>query len=493
MWTMPRFAAPTDSVRAPSAAPTSNRGDPPTPAPPPGRRASAGLVLGVVLVGQFMANLDVSIVNVALPVLRTDLRVSDAGLQLVAAGYLISYAVLLITGARLGGILGYRRAFLAGLAAFTLTSAACGFAPRAGSLIGFRFAQGASAALMTPQVMSIIQRTRSGPARNRALGYFAAVIAGGIVVGQAAGGLLVDADLFGSGWRAVFLVNVPVGLLLIVAPRVLPADRGHGGPALDLPGLATLSAAVLLFVLPLVLGHDLGWPAWTFASLGASVVLVGVFVLVQRHVAARGGRPLISPRVLRAPGLPAAGVALLLAPCTWGAFLFTTTLHLQGELELSPLRSGLAFIPCVGAFALVSLSVPRLSGRLRRPAIPVGLSFAAVSYLFLGPTAGGGVPYEVVTTLVGLGLGVMPLIISVALEHVPVEDAPDASGLLLTLLQLGQVIGLATVGTLFLTLAGDTGATGHAEWGVGWALAALALLAAASAAFLVRGPRLNRR
>ncbi|MCL9759680.1 MFS transporter [Frankia sp. AiPa1] len=447
-------------------------------------------MLAIVLVGQFMAILDVSIVNVALPTLRVDLHVSDAGLQMVAAGYILSYAVLLITGARLGSILGHRRAFLAGLAAFTLTSAACGLAPQTGSLIGFRFAQGAAAALMTPQVMSLIQRNFSGAARNRALGYFAAVVAGGVVVGQAVGGLLVSADLFGSGWRAVFLVNVPIGLaLLLVAPLVLPADRGHGGPALDLPGLVVVSAAVLLFVLPLVLGHDLGWPAWTFASLAASGVFGGMFVLVERRVAAGGGRPLISPRVLRAPGLPAAGGALLLAPSTWGAFLFTTTLHLQGELHMSPLRSGLAFVPCVGAFALVSLTVPRLSPRLRRPAIPVGLTFAALSYLFIGPTAGGGVAYEIVTALIGLGLGVMPLIMSVALEHVPVEDAPDASGLLLTLMQLGQVIGVATVGTLFLTLAGSDGATRHAENGVGWALAALALLAAASASLLIRGRR----
>ncbi len=446
------------------------------------------MLLAVILAGQFMANLDVSVVNVALPTLRADLHVSDAGLQLVAAGYILTFAVLLITGARLGGLIGHRRAFLLGLAGFTLTSAACGVAPQVGTLIAFRFLQGASAALMTPQVMSLIQRNFAGPARARALGYYGAVLAGGVVVGQAAGGLLVSADLFDTGWRAVFLVNVPIGLLLLVtAPRILPRDEELHGPSLDVPGLLVLSATVLLFVLPLVLGHDLGWPAWTFVALAASVVLAVVFVAVERHVSAAGGRPLISGRVLRAPGMAAAAGTLVLAPSTWGAFLFTTTLHLQGGLEMSPLRSGIAFIPCVAAFGLTSTSWQRLPAAWHRPLIPIGLAFAAASYLLLGPTAGGGASYEVATALIGLGLGVLSTTISVALAHVPVEDASDASGLLLTLMQLGQVIGLATIGTLFLTVVDDGGSTRHAEHDISWALSAVALLAAASAAFLTRG------
>jgi len=450
-------------------------------------QASAWAMLAVLLVGQFMAILDVSIVNVALPTLRDDLHVSDAGLQLVASGYTLSYAVLLITGARLGGITGHRRAFLLGLVGFTVTSAACGLAPGTGTLIGFRFVQGAAAALMTPQVMSMIQQNFTGAARARALGYFAAVVAGGVVVGQAAGGMLVSADLFGSGWRTVFLVNVPVGaLLLVLAPRVVPADRPRRGVRLDLPGLLVVSPAVLLFVLPLVLGHDLGWPAWTFASLAGSAVLGVAFVAVERRVAAGGGRPLISARVLRAPGLRPAAAVLVLAPATWGAFLFTTTLHLQGGLGMSPLESGLAFVPCVAAFAAVGLSWQRLPAHWHPRLIPAGLTVAAVAYLFLGPTAGGGVAYECVTGIVGLGLGVMSIIMTVGLAQVPVEDAADASGLLLTMLQLGQVLGVSTVGTLFLGLAGDGGATRHAEHGTSLALAALALAGAATALLLAR-------
>ncbi|MBL7490243.1 MFS transporter [Frankia sp. AgB1.9] len=464
----------------------------PAPAPAPahgamGTGSGGRLALALLLLGQFMAILDVSIVNVALPTLRTDLHTSDSGLQLVVAGYILSYAVLLITGARLGGILGHRRTFLTGLAVFTVASLACGLAPGSGSLIAFRFVQGAGAALMTPQVMSLIQRTFTGAARARALGLFTAVVAGGVVVGQAAGGLLVSADIAGTGWRPVFLLNVPIGVALLIAgPRSLPRDHGERGEGLDIPGLLVMSPAVLLVVLPLILGHDEGWPAWCIISIIAGVALFGLFIAVERRIAAQGRRPLISGQVLRVPGLlPAVGV-LLLAPATWGAFLFTTTLHLQGDLRMTPLRSGLAFVPCIAAFALVSLTWQRLPAAWHRWLVPAGFTLAAVSYLGIGPLAGGGARYEVITGLIGLGLGVMPIIMTVALEHVPFEVAPDASGLLLTVMQLGQVIGVATIGTVFLTVTADSHSTRHAEYATGWALAAATALAAVTAVVLAR-------
>ena len=219
-----------------------------------------------------MAVLDISIVNVAAPTLRTELHASGAGLQLVIAGYTVSYAVLLITGARLGDRFGHRRTFRAGLAAFTVASLACGLAPTAGVLVAFRFAQGAGAALMMPQVISLIQRTFTGAARARALSLYSAVIACGVVAGQIVGGVLVSADLFGTGWRPVFLVNVPIGIgLSVIARRLLPADTASGGRGLDPAGVATLSAAVAV-VLPLVLGHEERWPAWCWISLATAPV-----------------------------------------------------------------------------------------------------------------------------------------------------------------------------------------------------------------------------
>jgi len=447
-----------------------------------------GRLLTIILTGQFMAILDVSVVNVAAPTIRFDLHASGAGLQLVIAGYTIAYAMLLITGARLGDLLGHRAAFQGGLAVFTASSLACGLAGTTGLLIGFRFVQGAGAALMVPQVMSLIQRGFTGGARARALSVYGAVLAGGAVAGQVAGGLLVSADLFGTGWRPVFLVNVPIGLVLLAAGvRTLPGDRGEKGRGLDLPGLAGLSVAVLLFVIPLVLGHEENWPLWGWLMLGGSVVLFAVFAALQRRAAS----PLIAGRVAGAPGMRASLVTIFLCMCTYGGFLFALALHLQGGLGDSPLRAGLSFIPGAGGFALSSLNWRRVPARLHRARVPLGLVVAGLGYLGLAVFTSGGVGLEVAMGVTGLGLGASfsPLL-AVALTGVAVRDAADASGLLVMTNQLGQVVGVATFGTLFLGVAPPTG---HAMTVTSGALAVTAALAACCALPLLRPRRASGR
>src|SRR5712691_533831 len=227
-----------------------------------------GVLLAIVLAGQFMAVLDASVVNVAAPSIHAGLHASGAGLQLVIAGYTITYAVLLVSGARVGDLLGHRRVFLAGLAVFTLASLGCGLAASTAQLVALRLVQGVGAAAMIPQVLSLIQRTFPGQGRARAMSAYSAVLALGIVVGQVAGGLLISADLFGAGWRPVFLVNVPIGMALMLAGwRMLPAGRGEASRGLDLPGLALLTPAVLAVVIPLVLGQPEHWPAWGWLCL----------------------------------------------------------------------------------------------------------------------------------------------------------------------------------------------------------------------------------
>ena len=351
-----------------------------------GRRAAApGALLAIVLTGQFMAVLDASVVNVAAPSIHTDLHATGAGLQLVIAGYVITYAVGLVTGARLGDILGHRRMFLAGLALFTLASLGCGLAPSTGLLVALRFVQGAGAAAMIPQVLSLIQRSYTGTARARAMRLYAAVIAGGAVAGQILGGLLVTADVFGSTWRSVFLINVPIGAaLLILGARWLPhgaADRDRG---LDPAGLALLTPAVLALVLPLVLGQPEHWPVWGWACLAGSAVLFALFTLVERRVAARGGAPLIPGRVLRLPGIGLGIAGLFVTMAVFGGFFFVLALHLQGGLGDSPLRAGLTFAPAAAAFALVSLNWQRLPARWFG-----GLVIAGFAGYAAGPGAAG--------------------------------------------------------------------------------------------------------
>ena len=347
----------------------------PAQQPSPSPRAT----LAVVLAGQFMAVLDASVVNVAAPSIHSSLHTSGAGLQLVIAGYVITYAVLLVTGARLGDIIGHRRMFLSGLVLFTLASLGCGLAVSSGMLIALRFVQGAGAAAMIPQVLSLIQRSYTGAARARPMRLYATVLAGAAVAGQILGGVLVSADLMGSTWRPVFLLNVPIGIALFVAGlRSLPKGLGEPGRSLDLAGVATLTPAVLALVLPLVLGQSEHWPVWGWACLAGSAVLFGVFALVERRVAARGGAPLIPGRLLRLPGVATGIVALFFVMAVFGGFFFALALHLQGGLGDSPMRAGLTFAPAGLAFALVSLNWQRIPARWHLALIISGLNEAAM-------------------------------------------------------------------------------------------------------------------
>src|SRR6516165_2740717 len=282
-----------------------------------------GAVLAIVLTGQLMAVLDATIVNVAVPSMHADLHASGAGLQLIVAGYTIAYAVLLVTGARLGDILGHRRMFRAGVLMFTLASLGCGLAPTAGLLIGLRFVQGAGAAVMIPQVLSLIQRTYPSPGpRARAMSLYATVISGGAVLGQVVGGLLISANLFGSTWRPIFLVNVPVGIAVLLFGRLLPDGRGRPGRTLDVPGLLVLTPAVFALVLPLVLGQPLGWPAWGWALLAASIAGFSLLGVVERRVEARGGQPILPRALLGLPGVRTGIMGLFASLVVFGGWLF---------------------------------------------------------------------------------------------------------------------------------------------------------------------------
>ncbi len=416
-------------------------------------------MLGVLAAGAFMVLLDATIVNVALPTLRTDLHASGSALELIVSGYAVTYAMLLITGARLGALFGSRRLFLIGLSVFTLASLACGLAPGTASLIVARFVQGAGAAAMVPQILSVIQRQFTGATRARALGVYSAVIAVGAVSGQVLGGVLISANLFGEGWRPVFLVNIPVGLVIAaLTVRLVPADRAPAGRRIDVPGLLTGSAAVLLVVLPLVLGREQGWPWWTWTSLTAGAVMAAWFIRIERAATARGDDPLVDLRVVRTPGMAAGMATLAVAMMGYGGFLFSFALHLQGGLGESALRAGLTFAPAAAAFGAASYWWRRLPSRMHHGITPAGFVLAALGYLAIAADlhggGRGGLWLEVVLVGLGagLGFGFGPLL-SQALVHVPAVKAPDASGLLTTTIQLAQVVGVAVFGSLFLSLA----------------------------------------
>jgi MFS family permease len=408
------------------------------------------------------------IVTVAAPGIRADLHSSSGGLQLVVSGYTITYAVLLITGARLGGRFGHRRLFLGGLLGFTAASLASGLAQSTGQLIAFRLVQGAAAAVMVPQVLSLIQQNYSGPGRSRALNVYAAVTASGAAVGQVLGGGLVTADLFGSGWRPVFLVNVVIGAVLLAAGwKVLPKDRGSsassspassGAPRpLDLPGLLLLAASVGLFTVPLVLGQERGWPLWCWISLGVSVLLFAGFLRFEGRLAGRGGAPLISRTVLQVPGMAGAMTAIGAVMMANAGLTFALALHLQSTVGLSALHTGLIFLPSGAAFGVAGMCWQRVPQRWQGLLVPAGYAVAVPGFvlagLLLSDGGDGGVWLLVDLAVTGLALGAAygPLL-TVVLGRVRREDAADASGLLATVTQLGILLGIAACGTLFFNL-----------------------------------------
>jgi MFS family permease len=468
----------------------------------PARAPRPGLILGTVLVGYFMALLDGSIVNVALPAIHQNLHASGAGLQMVAAGYLIAYAVLLVTGARLGRILGHEKLFKIGLAGFTLTSLACGMAADTSQLVTFRILQGVSSAVMLPQVLSLIQRYFVGEARARAMSAWTAVLASGVVVGQVLGGVLVTANLFGWTWRPVFLVNVPIGVVLLLAStRSLPSVKPEPAAArskVDILGVLTLSPTILALVVPLVLGHDQHWPVWGWVLLAATVPLFGLFLAVESRVAKRGDAPILPKKVLRIPGMKPSLLLIFSVMVVYAGNLFATAIHLQNALGFSALRTGLAFAPAAVAFGVVSFYWRKIPAHLIRRASVAGLLLAVIGIalqvpMFSGGGSGGFWLYaDQFLVGLGIGLGNAPTMTN-ALMKVPVADAADASGLLSTNAQLAQVVGIATLGTVYLTVAGKLLQSGHAMAVMSVAAAAVTFVAVGFAHHLHRADHRERR
>jgi MFS family permease len=445
------------------------------------------LLLAVLLGGVFMGSMDVAIVNVAAPRLAAGLDVSGAGLQLVISAYTIAYAALLVTGSRLGHAYGYRRLFLLGLAGFTVASALCGLAPSGAALVAARAVQGAAAAAMTPQVMTMIQLTFGGRARVRALAIWATVLAGAATAGQVVGGALVSLDLGGLSWRPVFLVNIPIGVVLLVVGRRTLPQMGGGRPVrLDLGGVLGVSATVAAFVVPLSFGREVHWAWWTWLLLAAVVPLA---VVTWRHLVDlrdRGGAPLFDPALLRVPSLGAGLAAVSAVMAAYGACLFAMTLHLQTDVGTSPIGSGLRFVPYALGFGVASVVVPRLPARWSRRTIVGGLIGCAIGYGAVGLVVNGGwrdgavLPLMVVAGA-GFGAGYGP-VIGAAIARVPAEQAQSASGLLNTVIQLSFAIGVATLGSLYLAGADGGAASGHALAITFIGCAALASTAAALAA-----------
>ena len=413
-------------------------------------------ILPVLLVGLFMVLLDTSIVTNGLATLQRDLHASSAQVQFVLTSYTVAYGVLLITGGRLGDLYGRRRMFLLGLAGFTLTSALCGLAWSPLSLTLFRVLQGVTAALLFPQVTSFIQVLFPPSERPRAFGLQGAIIGLGVIAGPLLGGLLIDANLFGSLWRPIFLVNVPIGIAaLLWASQVLHESKAETASGLDVPGVAILSLALGLLIYPVVEGRDQGWPGWLLGLLGLSFVLLGVFVLYQRRLIAVGKTPLVQLSLFSDRSFAVGAAIAFVFQSSVLSYFVAMSLFFQAGLGYGPTRAALLLIAYQVAIAIASLLSARLGARLGRNILTLGTVLLMVgligTLLILNASALNYQGYELIPALVigGLGFGwVAAPLQSVILSRVNPVFAGSASGVLATVQQVGSALGVAVIGVL---------------------------------------------
>jgi EmrB/QacA subfamily drug resistance transporter len=436
---------------------TSTRNPTPVAASPAAPAYNPWTALPVLMAGTFMIVLDFFIVNVALPSMQSRLHASASALEWVVAGYGLTFSVLLITAGRLGDQIGRRRVFSLGLALFVLTSAACGLAPSAGLLVAGRFLQGVAAALISPTVLSITGVLFTGSERVRAISVYGVVMGLAAAGGQLIGGLLIQANLAGSGWRSVFLINVPIGLAaLALTRRCLPESRAQHNRHLDLTGTVILTAGLTAVVLPLVEGRQLGWPLWTWMGLAASPLLLIGLVLHQRRLALKGGAPLVDLRLFRDRSFSAGLATQLGLWCGQASFFLVLALYLQQGRGLDALQSGLVFTILAGAYLAASMRAPALTMRFGRTLIGAGaLTLAAGHLLLLLALSDVGVKGSIGALvpgllLVGAGMGlcITPLTTTV-LASVSPQSAGNVSGVLSTMQQVGNAIGVAVTGVIF--------------------------------------------
>jgi MFS family permease len=427
------------------------------------RLSSWGLF--TLFLGAALPMIDFFIVNVALPTINSSLHASTTTLELVIGGYALGYSLLLVMGGRLGDTFGRRRLFMIGMAAFTLTSLACGLAPSASILVLARVLQGAAAAMMAPQVLSTVQATTTGQRKSRALGIYGAVVGLSVVAGQLLGGVMVSANIGGLTWRPIFLINVPTGLIgLWLARRTVPATRSANPATLDLPGTAVFGATMLALLIPLTEGRSLGWPLWTWLLLAAVPVGAFAFVRVEQRAERAGRVPLLPPSILRLPSMRR-GLAFAVPYYLWfPGFIFVYALTLQDGVGMGPFAAGFAVVPLALAFFAISLVSAKLVARIGTRVIVYGLVLLTLG---VGLTIGATLLYWPHLTvliltpgLVCLGLAnglAVTTIARVVLLQVPAERAGVGSGLLATSQQGSTAVGVAVLGTLFVSLDGAGG------------------------------------
>lgn len=418
--------------------------------------------LVAMLAAAAMDLIDTTIVNVAAPAIRADLAASPAQLEWAVAGYALAFGLGLIPAARLGDRLGRRPVFLAGVAGFVLASLACGTAPRADVLVAARVAQGLAAAVMIPQILTVIQVAIPAAQRAKAFAGYGATAAIGTVSGPLLGGLLIAADPFGLGWRSIFLINIPIGLAAFaLAAATLPDSRATRASRLDVTGAGLLTLVLLLVLVPLIEGPQLGWPVWTVASFVVALPVLGLFIAHQRRRENTGRDPLVALSLFAQRAFTGGVAAQIALYAAVTGFFLVLALTLQTGQGYTALRTGLTFVAWSVGIALASATTGTLAPRLGRRltiggtlVMTAGMLALLAAAILSGPTLS---PWALAPGLfiAGLGMGaVAPTLVDVSLREVHTDDAGSASGLVATAGQLGGALGVAALGALYFSSLG---------------------------------------
>jgi MFS family permease len=443
-------------------------------------------MLPVVLSATFMVIFDFFVVNVAAPSLQSGLHASQAELQLIIGSYAFSFASALITGGRLGDLYGHRRLFLLGIGSFALASLLCALAQSPWELVAARVLQGLTGAAMVPQVLAIITRVFPARERSRALSWFGATMGAGAVGGQVLGGVLLSAHIPGLGWRIIFLVNVPIGLVaVLIGRRVVTPAPPTARPKLDPAGAIGISGSLALAMLPLVVGRSAGWPPWAWALMAASVPLMVLTLAWERSLARRGGQPLIDVSLFRIRSFSAGLGVNIGIYAFWGSLIFALTLVFQDGLKLTPLRTGLAFGPFGLAFAVATLLTGPAVARYGRRVTVAGTIVSAIALveLLIEFPRIGVTQLVVPLIIIGFGNGLaMPTMVGSVLSGVDPRQAGAASGVLVMSQQFSVAAGTAVLGALFFSVLGaDPGRADYADALRGVVLVCVILVALAAA------------
>ena len=417
------------------------------------------LELIIVLSAPLLSVIDVFIINIAIPSIKKGVHATNGEVQLVIAGYLLGYAAFLITGGRAGDHFGRKKVFFWGMLFFTLTSCLCGLSATPFQLISTRFFQGLSASFMVPQTIAFIQILFiNAKERAKAFGLFGISLGTAAVIGQMLGGYLSDTHLAIAGWRLIFFINLPIGIVTLWATnKYVTETKAHQAAKFDYMGTLILTLALICLIYPLTQGRELGWPPWSLALIGLSFAIFAYFISDQKKKLAGNCNPLIDVRLFRIKDFNIGLIAVLFHFMLHTAYLLLSAVYLQNGLGISALHCGLYFILPGILFIFSSIVASRMIVRFGKSVLQAGAAIMALTFYLQMEFWTPGVSTWLVVGLMGAwGLGnglVLPSLMNIALKNVPAQYAGAAAGVYSTFQQTASALGVSIIGGIFFNFS----------------------------------------